>query len=82
MFNGTLLKLGVDKKDFLVIAVFTIVMFVIGILKEKGINIREKLANTNIIIRWIIYFALILSVIIFGAYGVGYVPVDPMYANY
>ena len=82
LFNGTLLKLGVDKKDFLVIAVFTIVMFVIGILKEKGINIREKLANTNIIIRWIIYFALILSVIIFGAYGVGYVPVDPMYANY
>ena len=57
-------------------------MFIISILKEKGFNMREKIANRNIVLRWTIYIALILSVIIFGAYGVGYIPVDPMYANY
>ena len=51
-------------------------------MKEKGINIREKIAKRNIVLRWTIYLILIISVIVFGAYGVGYIPVDPMYANY
>ena len=80
--NGELLGHGLDIKDFIVVVVFTIILFIISILKEKGFNIREKIANRNIVLRWSIYLLLIVSVIIFGAYGVGYIPVDPMYANY
>ena len=80
--NGELLSHGLDIKDFIVVLVFTIILFIISILKEKGFNIREKIANRNIVLRWSIYLVLIVSVIVFGAYGVGYIPVDPMYANY
>lgn len=80
--NGTLFDLGLDIKDFIIILIFTLIMFIVSIMKEKGFNIREKIANRNIVLRWAIYLILILSVIIFGAYGVGYIPVDPMYANY
>lgn len=80
--DGTILKLGLDKYDFFIVAIMTFVIFIISILKEKGINIRQEISNKNIIIRWIIYYALILSIIIFGAYGTGYVPVDPMYAQF
>lgn len=80
--DETIFNLGLDRCDFLIIAVMTFVIFIISILKEKGINIRKEISNKNIVIRWIIYYALILSIIIFGAYGAGYVPVDPMYAQF
>ena len=80
--SGELLNLGIDSYDFTIVFIFTVIIFITSILKEKGINIREKIASKNIVIRWIIYFALILSVIVFGAYGIGYIPVNPMYANF
>ena len=80
--DGTLLNNGMDAKDWIVVIVFTIVLLIISILKEKGIDIRKAIAKKHIVLRWTIYFVLILSVILFGAYGVGYIPVDPMYANY
>ncbi|MBQ3408698.1 MAG: MBOAT family protein [Clostridia bacterium] len=82
IYNGELLNLGIDIKDFAIVIIFTIIMFIISILKEKDFDIRAKIANRNIVLRWMIYLILIISVIIFGAYGVGYIPVDPMYANY
>ena len=57
-------------------------MFVISILKERGIHIREEVAKKPVVVRWSLYYALILMVIIFGAYGYGYKPVDPLYANF
>lgn len=57
-------------------------MFIISILHEKNINVREEISKKHIVIRWIIYYAIILAILIFGAYGTGYKPVDPMYANF
>ena len=52
------------------------------ILKEKGINVRELIAKQNIFVRWTLYYLLIIAIVIFGAYGFGYAPVDPIYANF
>ena len=80
--DGTILELGMDVPDFIAVAVFTILIFVVSILHEKNISVREKVSKKNIVIRWIFYYAIILAIIIFGAYGTGYRPVDPMYANF
>ena len=68
--------------QFIVIFVSLIVVFVISLLKEKGHNIREDISKKNIVLRWFLYYLLIFAIIIFGAYGSGYVPVDPMYADF
>lgn len=80
--NGKFLTFGVDGYDFIIIIVSLIIVFIIGILREKNINIREQVAKFNIFIRWTLYFALIMFIIIFGAYGPGYAPIDPIYANF
>lgn len=80
--DGTIFKIGLDRHDFLIVAIMTIVIFIVSILKERGVNIRQEISKKNIVIRWTIYYALILTIIIFGAYGAGYVPVDPMYADF
>ena len=80
--DGTIFELGIDNKDFIIVGIMTLVILIISILKEKGINIRENIAKRNIVIRWCFYYAIILSIIIFGAYGIGYIPVNPMYAQY
>ena len=80
--NGELLSLGIDKCDILIIFITLVAIFIIGLLKEKGMNVREEISKKKIVTRWIIYYILILAIIIFGAYGPGYLPVDPIYADF
>ncbi len=75
-------KIGMDKYDFLIVAVTICIVFVISLLKENKVEIRSGLARRNLVIRWTAYFALILFIVIFGAYGSGYIPIDPIYANF
>ncbi len=75
-------RFGIDYKDFLILIISLITILIISILKEKNINIREKVESKHITIRWLIYYILIFSIIIFGAYGPSYSPVDPIYADF
>ena len=80
--EGYLKALGVDVKDLIIVGVTLLIIFVVSIINEKGINIRNELQKKNIILRWVIFTALVLFIFIFGAYGIGYDPVDPIYANF
>ena len=78
----TLYKLGIDWHDLCIVGVTLLIVFVVSLIQEKGIVVRDALAKKNIAVRWGILYALILYIIIFGAYGFGYIPVDPMYAHF
>lgn len=80
--NGSLFEFGMDKQDYIIIIVSAVLLFIIGVLQEKGMNIRESVAKKNIAVQFAVYYALILFIIIFGAYGAGYVPLDPIYAGF
>ena len=82
LYNGTLMNLGLDIHDYLIVLFTLIILLVTAVLKEKGIQIREEVAKKPTVLRWALYYSLILFVIIFGAYGVGYIPMDPVYANF
>lgn len=82
IFDGTIMKFGLDGYDYLIIIITLIIVFTMSVLKEKDIQIRDRISNMNIGVRWAIYLALIMFIILFGAYGPGYVAIDPIYANY
>lgn len=76
------MALGIDLPDVFVLVIALTIVFIVSIFREKGICLRSKIENKNIVIRWFIYYLLIFSIIIFGAFGPGYAPVDPIYADF
>lgn len=63
IFDGSLLKLGLNSKDFVILFIATIILCAISIIQENGIEIRKSLANQNLIFRWIILYCLIFIII-------------------
>ena len=82
LLDGTLLTLGMDIKDYVIIALFLLLVLWVGIQHEKGVSLRDQIAARPVALRWTLYYALLLAVVIFGAYGPGYVGIDPIYAGF
>ena len=80
--DGTALKLGMDLQDYLVILVVIAFVFVISLLKERDVDVRQKLYEKPVLVRALITALFVSLIVLFGAYGAGYVPVDPIYANF
>lgn len=72
LVDGTLFNLGLDRPNFTLAIICMLILLIVGILQEKGISIREKIAESNIIFRWSIYYIAFFSILIFGIYGPGY----------
>ena len=82
LWDGTLLNLGLQKSDIVAVVAGCIVVAVVGMIKERGICVRERLSECRLPLRWCAYYALILAVVIFAAYGDGYQKVDLIYAGF
>ena len=80
--GSEMLRFGLSIQDYVVIIISLIFIFIMSILREKNIDVREKLSTKKTYVRWIIMYVFILIIIIFGAYGTGYEPIDPIYADF
>jgi hypothetical protein len=65
-----------------ILVISLIILFVIEILQEKGINIRLSIAKQDFIFRWSLFLTLIFAIIIFGIYGIGYNSNDFIYMGF
>lgn len=72
LFDGTLLKLGLNTLDYGIIGFGIIVMFAISLIEEKKGSVRDILAKQNMCLRYCLIFILFLIVILAGSYGIGY----------
>ncbi len=68
--------------DLLILAIAVLAIFVISVLNEKNIVVRKELKKQNIVLRWGLIIASMIMIVVFGAYGEGYVQLDPIYANF
>jgi len=64
--NGSLLKLGLDQVQIIILILACVVWFIVSVLKEKNIEVREAITRRILPIRWAIYIALIISIPLLG----------------
>lgn len=82
LFGGSLLTLGLDLQDMIVLAVGLLVLLFISIKQYRGVAVREWLAGQNLVFRWALYLALFFAVVIFGMYGKQYNAADFIYQGF
>jgi alginate O-acetyltransferase complex protein AlgI len=70
--DGTLFELGLNQQNFVVAILSIFVLLCVSIISRIGYNPFNELNHQGIIFRWLIYFALIIAIIVFGIYGPGY----------
>ena len=80
-FDGSLYTLGLDRPNFILAVVCILVLWCVAMLQERG-SVRERIAGSNIVFRWMIYYIAIFAVLIFGIYGPGYDAASFIYMNF
>ncbi len=71
--NGsTIAALGLDKWNWLLLAAGVILLLVVDIQHEKGISVRERIAEQNLVFRILLVSFTITAILILGIYGPEY----------
>ena len=77
--------LGLGKKDYLVVLIGGLIIFIASIIQERaknGIDIRHMLDRKPFILRFALLFVALISIVVFGIYGSGYSAADFVYAQF
>ena len=72
LFDSSLNKLGLSYKEFYFMLFMLIVLFAVSLAQEKGIHLRKKLEEQNMLFQWIVTIGAIIFVVIYGRYGASY----------
>ena len=81
LFDGSLYTYGLDRPNFLLALVCILILFFVDLLQER-MALRKAFARQNLVFRWLILYAAIFSILIFGIYGPGYDASQFIYNNF
>jgi D-alanyl-lipoteichoic acid acyltransferase DltB (MBOAT superfamily) len=65
------LELGLTGWDYIVLAAGTLILIIVSLLQKTG-SVRAKIQKQKAPVRFLLWYGLFLTVLLFGAYGVGY----------
>lgn len=71
LYNGSLMNLGLKMTDYIVLLFGFIILLSVSLVQRRG-SIRTRIAEKHQIVQYLVYYTLLVSILIFGAYGVGY----------
>lgn len=75
LFDGSLMNLGLKMADYVVLLVGLVILITVSLIQRDG-NVRLRIAEKPRVVRYAVnslaYYALIIAILVFGAYGIGY----------
>ncbi len=75
LFNGTFMNLGLKMYDYCVLLVGLVILITVSLIQRSGslrCKLAEKPQRVNYAVSYLVFYVLIISILVFGAYGVGY----------
>ena len=70
-FSGVLAQ-GLNVANLILLAIAMVVMIIIDVNSSRDVKVVDKIFEMKLPIRWIVLYALIIGIIVFGVYGPGY----------
>lgn len=66
-----------------VVAVLSLLLLLwISLAQERGNSVRERIEKRPIALQYAVWIGFAIIIIVFGAYGLGYLPPDPIYGGF
>ncbi len=81
LWNGAVFSLGLDAIETGIAAFSLLLLLIVSVLQQKG-SVRERIAGKVLPIRWLIWYALLFYVILFGCYGPEYSAAEFIYQGF
>lgn len=72
LFDGTVYTLGLDRPNVLVMIGGLILVIIVDLLNEREIIISKCISRERLWIRWPVYIAAVLFILVCGIWGTGY----------
>lgn len=72
LFDGSLLSLGLDGKDWNILIAALELVLAVDWLKGKGVSLPQSYVRQNLAFRWLVVLAGVCAVLVFGMYGAEY----------
>lgn len=72
LFNGTLLNLGLDAMNWVLLIVSMVFLLARDICVKKGISLRVKIQQQGRWFRWTLYIVALLLILVCGVWGPDY----------
>lgn len=70
-FSGVLVQ-GLNVANLILLVIAMVVMIIIDVNSSRDVKVVDKIFEMKLPIRWIVLYALIIGIIVFGVYGPGY----------
>ena len=71
LLDGSFLKLGLSGADYLVAGIAVLIVWCAALIKGQK-PVLTWLYEKPVSLRYLLFWCLVVSIIVFGAYGIGY----------
>lgn len=82
LVDGTIFNMGLNRPNFVAAILFLVLLYFVSRHEENGESGRDWIAQKQIVPRWVIYYGLLFTILIFGIYGPGYNASDFVYMKF
>ena len=71
LFDDSIFSLGLDMKEWMLLVLAVLALVAVS-LQQRKTEVGEWLLRQHLLLRWTVYIAAILLIVVYGAYGAGF----------